>query len=107
MLEIKVKRNEQAKESTKEKKGSAWPWLVGLAGIAGLWYYNKKKKEKQLVLATQATQLQATQLQAQPQTRPTPTKPSLPGSAEARLAGMGINTSLPGAYQAGDRYKGV
>lgn len=107
MLEIKVKRNEQAKKSTKEKKPSAWPWLIGLAGIGGLWYLNRRKKQKERVALAQgqATQLQAAQL-AQQQTKTIPQRQSLPGNtAEARLAGMGINTGMPSQYQSGENYK--
>lgn len=81
------------KEAKQKKKSKTWVWWVGLGTIGGLWYYNKRKKEKEQALAlaaqTQATQLKATQL-AQQETKTNPQNESLLGnSTESRLRAMG------------------
>lgn len=92
-------------KTKQKKKGSTWPLLVlGAGGV--LWYFwNKKKKEKALILAAQA-QAEQLRLQQQARTSPQP-EPSGTNSADARLRGMGINTGIPGAYQAGEAYKEI
>lgn len=93
----------EANPVIKKKKPSILPW-VGIAGIAALWYYDNRKKQKAFTLARQ-TELARTQQQSKVNT---PNEPSGNGnSPESRLSAMGINTGKPGQYQAGEIFKEV
>lgn len=91
-----------------KKKNSNWPLI--LLALGGVGYYlwdraKKKEKESVLALAAQAQTAQFIPQQQQQQTRTTPARPSLPGSAESRLRGMGVNPDIPSPYQSDESYK--
>lgn len=98
MIDVSIAK----KGNKQKKKGSLLPWVIGLAGIGGLWYLRKKQKEKELA------QAQAYKDRLLPPVKEQITLPAeTSASPDARLRGMGINTSVPGAYQTGENYKEI
>lgn len=93
----------ETKHIINKKKGVNWG-LILLGLIAGGSYLWDKAKKKKLAEA----QVDKGELfPPLPEKITLPTETSSFGSAEERLKGMGIDTGQPGAYQAGESYKGV
>lgn len=97
------------KQVIKKKTPMNWG-LLALGGVGVIsWLWEKKKREKALILARQTQLARAGQLRTQQQSKVNTQKdPSGNGnSPEARLSALGVDTGQPGAYQGNEIFKEI